>query len=183
MRNFLDSLYLSDIGHTNAKIWIDGKVETIPLQKFSPENWREKIYFINVNKSIQNRLEQLPNWIDISENILVDTDYKTLGIDRKVAIYSSKNEIVVDLGSAITIDIVKDSKHLGGYILLGKEITIKSFQQKTPHLNFQNRIEFSKNSIPQTSEDALYFGFFHPIIYLIESLLLSFPHFAVQRFL
>jgi len=170
MKKYLDSLCLSDIGHTNAKIWKDGKVEIVPLKNFSPEKWREKIYYINVNQTIQPKLKNLSNWIDISTKIRVNTDYRTLGIDRKVVIYRSQNEIVVDLGSAITIDIIKNGDHLGGYILLGKEATIKTFKEKTPHLNFQNDGLGNFKSIPNSSENALYFGFFAPIINLVKSL-------------
>ena len=170
MKNSLDFLSLSDIGHTNVKIWRDGKVKIIPLKEFSPEKWREKIYYINVNRDIQKKLDLLSNWIDISNFIDIKTDYKTLGIDRKIGIYGAKNEIIVDLGSAITIDLIKDGIHLGGYILLGKDATIRTFQEKTPHLNFKKEGELSNNSIPKSSKDALYFGFFNPIIALIKSL-------------
>jgi type III pantothenate kinase len=168
MKNFSDYLYLSDIGHTNAKIWRDGNIETIPLQKFKPEQITQKIFYINVNHQIQKTLSQLPNWIDLKNYFSIKTNYPNLGIDRKVAIFEIENGIVVDLGTAITIDILKNGTHLGGYILLGKSGTLKTFQEKTPHLKFQ---QISENSeYPNLTENALYFGFFQPIINFIQSI-------------
>jgi len=168
MKNSLDSLYLSDIGHTNVKILKNGKLEIIPLSHFSPADFSEKIYYINVNLEIQNKLDKFPNWINIAGKVEISTNYQNIGIDRKVAIFEIENGIVVDLGTAITIDIVKNRKHLGGYILLGKNSTIQAFQNKTPHLQFEN----SKKNInfPNKTQDALYFGFFHQLNFFLKSL-------------
>lgn len=170
MRSSFASLYLSDIGNTNVKIWRDGDIEIFPLSDFQPTIIKEKIYFISVNREFSKRVEKLSNWIDISNLFKVETEYKTLGIDRVVAINNLKNGIVVDVGSAVTVDIVKNSKHLGGYILLGKDATFRAFRDKAPHLKIENRDLLNLETTPLFSEDAIYYGFFHSIANLVLSL-------------
>jgi len=168
MKNSLDSLYLSDIGHTNVKILKNGELEIVPLSHFSPANFPQKIFYINVNLQIQKTLDKFPNWINIANLIKIDTNYQNLGIDRQVAIFDIENGIVVDLGTAITIDIVKNRKHLGGYILLGKNSTIQAFQNKTSHLKFSDSGKMK--TLPNETQDAVYFGFFHQLKFFLKSL-------------
>jgi type III pantothenate kinase len=160
--------YLCDIGHTTAKLLNlkTNKIIKIDIDEFNPTKYKNLI-FINVNQ----KFNSFPNsWIDLSDFLNIDTNYKTLGIDRQVAIWNSKNSIIVDFGSAITIDIISKNKHIGGYILLGKDEVIRGFQRKTPHLNFKKNLQNKNNEIPITSEEAIYFGFFSPISYFINSL-------------
>jgi len=168
MKNSLDSLYLSDIGHTNVKILKNGELEIIPLSSFSPANFPQKIFYINVNLQTQQILDKFPNWINIANLIEIDSNYKNLGIDRQVVIFDIENGIVVDLGTAITVDIVKNRKHLGGYILLGKNSTIQAFQNKTSHLKFSDSGKMQ--NLPNETQDALYFGFFHQLKFFLQSL-------------
>jgi type III pantothenate kinase len=168
MKKYSTSLFLADIGHTNAKLWRNGKVETVSLRNFKPENIKQTFYFISVNKSYQSRFEKLKNWINLENFSNSQTTYETLGVDRKIAIHDLENGIIVDMGSAITIDIVKSQKHLGGYILLGKESLMLSFKDKIPHLNFGNSL--CDEVLPNKTEDALTCGFYHPLVSLIREL-------------
>jgi len=170
MRSFSDSLYLSDIGNTNVKIWRDEGIEIYPLSKFQPTTIKDKIYFISVNREFSKRVKNLSNWIDISYLFQIETEYKTLGIDRVVAIYGCQNGIIVDVGSAVTIDIIQDKRHIGGYILLGKEATFQAFQKKAPHLKIEDREILPFEEIPLFSEDAIFSGFFHSIANFVISL-------------
>jgi type III pantothenate kinase len=163
------SLYLVDIGHTNAKFWRDGEIERVPLDLFYPKFFSEKIFYVSVNLKYREALKNLPNWVDLEPLIEINTNYKTLGVDRKLAIYGVKNGIIVDMGSAVTVDVVKNGVHLGGYILLGKDAVISAFKEKTPHLSFGDGEPFFEK-LPNSTEDALYFGFFHPIISLLKKL-------------
>lgn len=171
MKKHLKSLFLFDIGHTNAKYWNNETKTSIPIQNFTPEMWNsEKIFYINVNKLFEKKLHSLENWIDLSDKFSINTEYKTLGVDRKVVIFGFINRIIVDLGSAITVDIIKNKKHVGGYILLGKSSVISSFESKIPHLSFEKNNSLKSFETPQKSEDAMYYGFFHQLLYFLRSL-------------
>jgi len=176
MNSLLNSLYLSDVGNTNIKFWRNGKIEIFPVDFFfktsSPKTDKFKqsqVFYISVNQRYSQELKKLTKWKNIANYFQIQTDYKNLGIDRIALIFSQENAILVDLGTAITIDIVKNSKHLGGYILLGKNSTLEAFKNKTPHLNL-NQPENFKNSLPQKTEEAIYFGFFHQLETFLEGL-------------
>jgi type III pantothenate kinase len=73
---------------------------------------------------------------------------KNLGIDRWLAIIGATHQfpneaiIVVDAGTAVTIDVVnKEKQHLGGWILPGLKTMEDSIVSKAPHV-------FSDENIP-----------------------------------
>jgi type III pantothenate kinase len=64
---------------------------------------------------------------------------KNLGIDRWVAVigacrlYRNRNLVIVDAGTAMTIDAIVDSQnHLGGWIVPGLSLMKQSIEQKAP---------------------------------------------------
>ena len=163
-------MYLADIGNSNIKIWRDGEVDIFPVPSFSPSDIEEEIFYISSNPNFSKQLHRFPNWRDVSYLFQISTKYRTLGIDRIVAIDEVENGIVVDMGTAVTIDIVRNFQHLGGYILLGKKAIFETFQKKTPHLNIENRDIHDLETLPLFSEDAIYSGFFHSIANFVISL-------------
>ena len=77
------------------------------------------------------------HWAEPHRGGLVNayTETDRMGADRWHAMYAAWQAdaggfAVVDAGSAITIDYVADSgKHLGGYILPGKQMMLRSLRQ------------------------------------------------------
>ncbi|HIO70424.1 MAG TPA: type III pantothenate kinase [Campylobacterales bacterium] len=156
-------MYLADIGNSNIKIWRDGEVDIFPIHSFSPNQILDRVFYISSNPNFSKQLHNFPNWKDVSYLFHANTQYRTLGIDRIVAIDEVESGIVVDMGTAVTIDIVRNFQHLGGYILLGKKASFETFQNKTPHLNIDDRKLHQIDTLPLFSEDAIYSGFFHSI--------------------
>jgi type III pantothenate kinase len=154
-------LRVADIGNTNVKLWEDGKISRVRIEEFRPSG---KAFYISVNR----KFVEIEDWVNLEEFVKVNTIYKGLGVDRKVAILGESNRIVVDMGSAITVDIVKDGLHIGGYILLGKKSIVEKFRENIPHLQFGK--EKFGDEVPQNTEDALYFGYLHPIVSLLQKL-------------
>ncbi len=74
-------------------------------------------------------------------NAYAETD--RMGADRWHAMYAAWQAdaggfAVVDAGSAITIDYVADSgQHLGGYILPGKQMMLRSLRQDAARIGFE----------------------------------------------
>lgn len=56
-----------------------------------------------------------------------------MGLDRKIACAGLSDAVIVDAGSAVTVDIMKEGVHQGGIILPGlinlKKIYISRFLQ------------------------------------------------------
>jgi type III pantothenate kinase len=71
------------------------------------------------------------------------SDTAKMGADRWHAMYAGWHQkpggfAVVDAGSAITVDYVApDGAHLGGYILPGKQMMLRSLQQDAARIGFE----------------------------------------------
>jgi type III pantothenate kinase len=70
------------------------------------------------------------------------SDVTKMGADRWHAMYAGWHQqpegfAVIDAGSAITVDYVAvDGRHLGGYILPGKQMMLRSLQQDAARIGF-----------------------------------------------
>ena len=157
-------MILCDIGNTHFHFNKQGRVfdEVICSIK------NEKIYFISVNdKKKEELLKKNPNSIDLSKYVKFNTAYQGLGIDRIMACKTIETGIVVDAGSAITIDIMADKIHLGGYILPGIKSINESYKNISEKLdmNFNFNIE---NVLPINTSEAISYGAIGMIISFIE---------------
>jgi len=138
-----------DIGNTRTKYLLKQNgliqtIQTIDNKKLTTawfnDNWQsaEHILIANVNQpTITHELEQWANKKAITINVVeseserfgVTNCYdqpKTLGIDRWLSLigaacdYPNRNVLIIDSGTATTIDfITSGGKHQGGWILPG----------------------------------------------------------------
>ena len=131
IRNFLD---FWGANFSNGKYEIGRCVvsSVVPQVNFVIEGFIEKylalqdsFYFVEANKDLGI------NW---------NTDnYKEMGADRVADILGAMflfndNFIIIDFGTAITIDIIKDKSYVGGAILPGFLLNVKSLFSNTAKL-------------------------------------------------
>jgi type III pantothenate kinase len=159
-------MILCDIGNTHFHFYKDG----VLFDEVKCSIKKEKIYFISVNdKKTKELLKKNPNSIDLSKYVTFNTSYQGLGIDRIMACKTIEDGVVIDAGSAITIDIMVNNIHLGGYILPGISTIQESYKKISPKLdyNFNFNIE---NIIPSTTKDAISYGGIGMVISFIEKI-------------
>jgi type III pantothenate kinase len=156
-----------DIGNTTFSFFNKKKCTRYLLNvkyKNMPD-FKGVIYFISVNQKGKKRFyKRYPNAIDLEKFINFSTKYKGIGIDRKLVCLSTKNGILVDAGSAVTIDIMKNGKHLGGFILPGIKNLIKLYPKISSKLkvNFEKRINLDK--IPQNTNSAVNYAILQSLV-------------------
>ena len=103
----------------------------------------------------------------INDEIILPSDTERgLGADRIIDIlhaktlYPDKELIIIDFGTAITFDVIKDSVYLGGCILPGIELSIDALFQKAaklPKVYFEEpKSVFGKNTINQINAGIYY---------------------------
>jgi len=151
-------------GNTEFKINIKNTLKKVKIKK--------PLYFISVNKQATKKLlKQFPDAINLKSKFKLKTKYaNTIGIDRVVACSYIKSAIVVDFGSAITIDVIKNSKHKGGFILPGLD-AIKNIYPKISHkliFNFENCINLDK--MPKNTNMAINYAIVNMIILPIKEI-------------
>lgn len=160
-------MILCDIGNTNASFFDGRRVWNLTINEFMAYEPTEKIYYINVNdKAEQKLLNHL--FIDISSYIKLNSTYIGLGIDRAAACYAINNGLIVDAGSAITLDLMANGCHIGGFIIPGISTTLKSLQNISPRLNLPLNTNIDLDCLPQRTQDAISYGIIKPIVSLIS---------------
>jgi len=161
-------MLLCDIGNQNVDFYHDGKVWTMSCEEFEDYSASEKIYFISVNDSITNSLEDNDKFINLESFFCLDTIYQGLGIDRIAACTAVKDGMIVDAGSAITVDIMSNSLHLGGFILPGICAYEKCFSGISDKLRFKLNMSVDFDALPQKTTDALSYGVVKPILMILR---------------
>lgn len=166
-------MILCDIGNSTFHFQEnknDHKVPTdITSNKFPKFGDKKKIYFISVNKQATKKLlKKYPNSIDLENFLKFQTKYKGMGVDRKVVCSGIKNGIIIDAGSAITVDIMYKKKHLGGYILPGIKYYSEIYPQISKKLQFDFKNDINLDKIPLKTNSAINYAMFDSIVQSIK---------------
>jgi pantothenate kinase type III len=121
-------------------------------------------------------------WLDHAsiEGLDLSINYSpvnSLGLDRLIAAYGahafcSGSVVVVDLGSAVTVDSLTHSQFDGGVIAPGLKAVQVGMQQITPHLPIPSAQKTSEFP-PKSTQDALWWGQFAFWVSGIEGMILE----------
>jgi type III pantothenate kinase len=167
-------LILCDIGNTTFHFYDTKKNIFIKifLDEDLPKKYKNKIiYFISVNQKATKKLKKYyKNSIDVAKMLKFKTKYKGMGIDRQVACSYYKNSIIIDCGSAITVDIMKNGKHKGGFILAGLKAYESMFNSISSKLKYNFDIDINTNQLPLNTKDALSYSTKKSILLTIEDI-------------
>lgn len=158
-----------DIGNTNAHLLIDGCLEVKRLKEFLEFSTDKKVYYICVNDRIRLFLQTKSNFVDLEPHIKFDTKYRGMGIDRICACKAVNNGVIVDAGSAITVDIMRKGLHVGGYILPGLAAYEGAYAAISPRLRLTINKDIRLDKIPQSTEEAISYATIKSIKLMIES--------------
>ena len=166
-------MILCDIGNTTYDFLINGKHKKYFLDEKVPK-FDEEIYFVSVNeKATKKLLKKNPHAKNINKFLKFSTIYQGLGIDRAVACSFQDNCVIVDAGSAITVDIMEEGVHKGGFILLGLERFKKSYPKISKKLKFDFEKNINLDKIPLRTFDAIQYAMLKSIILPIKEVSLN----------
>jgi type III pantothenate kinase len=162
-------MLLIDAGNSFVKFYEDGKIRrersdiniTLPSKKF---------YYICVNPLLKPLFESAKNGVNLEEKIKLKSSYKGLGVDRMIVCKAVRDGVIVDAGSAITVDVMDKGEHRGGVIMLGINSFRESFANISSNLEFELDPVISLDKAPNNTKDALNFALFGSIKCLIDSL-------------
>lgn len=163
-------MLLCDIGNTNATFFNNGYIKSMRINDFKSFIPHEDVYYISVNDGLKQKLQSNNRFINLEPFYHLQTNYIGLGIDRMAACYYIDNGVIVDAGSAITIDLVKDKKHIGGFILPGITRSLETFKLISPRLDISLNSQINLESLPNRTADAVSYGIIKPIILSISDI-------------
>lgn len=163
-------MILCDIGNSTFHFCINGQQQKCFMHEELP-TLNETIYFISVNdKATAKLLNQYPSAVNLEHDVKFETDYEGMGIDRKVACLGLTDGVIVDAGSAITVDVMKDGKHQGGFILPGVRKLHEVYANISPKLDFDLALKLNLDKIPQNTKEAISYSILKAIVLPIEEI-------------
>ncbi|WP_072679935.1 type III pantothenate kinase [Arcobacter sp. LA11] len=166
-------MILCDIGNTTFHFLIDGKHQKYSLNEELPSS-DEIIYFISVNEEASLKLiKTYTKCIDLEKYLDFKTTYIGMGLDRKIACVGYSDAIIVDAGSAVTVDIMKNGIHDGGIILPGLMNLKNLYKQISPKLDYEINTKVNLDKIPLCTQDAISYSILKSIILPIKELALK----------
>ncbi len=152
-------MLLCDVGNTSYHFLDGSRDYKESADSFDPATITKQVYFISVNSRVTQKLQNLKNWIDLSAVIDKSIYYETMGIDRIVAVESTQNAVIVDGGSAITVDVVRNGVFEGGFIYPGINAMHKTYKSISPALEYPFNLELNVEKLPKDSQNAISYGF------------------------
>ena len=163
-------MILCDIGNTTLDWYVNGISSKQSVDDFDPKERTEQIYYISVNAKLSSLLKSFDNWCDIAQFVDLTKYYATMGIDRIMACEAISSGVIVDAGSAITVDVMHDRQYNGGFIALGLRSAQEAYAKLSPALAKSFNFEVDLTIMAKNTPDAITVGFLAPLIDKIKSL-------------
>lgn len=153
-------MLLCDIGNTSYHFYdtVTAEESKKDVEAFDPSTIVEKVYYINVKTSIQDSLDGLGSWTDLRPFVEWERYYATMGIDRVMACEAVENGLVVDAGSAVTVDVVRSGTFEGGFILPGVRALEEAYARISPKLACSFNFDVRLDKMPKNTRDAISYG-------------------------
>lgn len=136
----------------------------------------------NITKLMANYFDNDIFMVTLDDFASFQIDYEprhSVGFDRLVnlksaySLYPEKNIIIIDLGTATTVDIMKKNKHyLGGMILPGVSISLESLYDKTSQLP-KIALKQPSNLAGKTTKENMQNGIYYLYCYGLERIVLE----------
>ncbi len=171
-----EPLILCDIGNSRMHFYDESRVVHTNYEEGLSRYGAKRVYFICVNASVKDRIHKsAPAWQEI-EGGLLPTAYEGLGVDREAACLGlGAQGIVIDAGSAITVDVMEDGRHRGGWIWPGIQALLEAYRHVSPRLDRPLHATVSLDDLPNDTGDAIAFGMLAPIRYVVDRFASSDP--------
>ena len=152
-------MLLCDIGNTSYHFLNHESDYKENVKTFNPQTIQETVYYICVNTQVQKVLDTLKNWIDLSQYIDKSKYYETMGIDRIFACEAISDGVIIDAGSAITVDLVVNGSFEGRFIYPGIDAMRETYKRISPVLDYPFNYKLDVNKMPKNSKDAISYGY------------------------
>jgi type III pantothenate kinase len=152
------------VGNSTYHFLIEGKEYKYFLNEPLPKV-EGRVYYISVNETALLKLKhQYDDIVDLEPYIQFETSYEGMGLDRKVACIGYEDAVIVDAGSAITVDVMKKGKHKGGFIQAGLKKLQENYPEISRVLDCDFNVKVNLDTIPLNTQDAISYGILKSII-------------------
>ncbi len=161
-------MLLCDIGNSTYHFFDtkEHKSEKIAFENYDGHYDEKLCYYISVNP----KFSPPKLWKSLHSYIKLKGAYEGLGVDRKLAMTLFDDAVVVDAGSAITVDVCKAGCYEGGFIYPGFRFLGTCYKEISPRLDYLLNFELSLDTMPKSTQNAISYGTIAPLVREIERL-------------
>ncbi len=152
-------MLLCDIGNTSYHFLNTEEDYKEDVKKFNPSTVKERVFYICVNPTLKILLDSLENWIDLAKYVDMSSYYKSMGVDRVFACEALSDGVIIDAGSAITVDVVSDGIFQGGFIYPGVNAMKETYKNISSALDYEFNYSLDIKKLPKNSADAISYGY------------------------
>jgi len=152
-------MLLCDIGNTSLHFFDGENDYKVDVKSFDSSTIKEEVFYICVNPQLKEVLKLLKNWIDLSLHVETTKYYDSMGIDRIMACEAVSDAIIIDAGSAITVDLVKNNVYDGGFIYPGVLAMEKTYKDISSALDYKFNFDINLDVLAKNSQDSISYGF------------------------
>ncbi len=167
-RKELDELLLADIGNSRIHIYDGVTIEHLIYEDAIEKYATKEMCYISVKHALEEKIEHIKSWKNISSSVGIEGEYETMGVDRKALCLSHENGVFVDAGSAITVDVTEEGRYVGGFILPGLKAYLQSYKSISSALDTSLDTTLSLEELPTTTKEQISYGIIASIKALIE---------------
>jgi type III pantothenate kinase len=161
-------MILCDIGNTTVDCFSFDRRTKTGTADFDPSSFHDDVYYVSVNSALNERLREYPNWHDVGQQVDREKYYPNMGIDRIMVCEAVEEGVIVDAGSAITVDVMCGGIYQGGFISLGLRSAQEAYARLSPALGASFNFEVDLAKMAKNTPDALTIGFLAPLIEKIQ---------------
>ena len=164
----MDKILLADIGNTHFHIYNGTNVEHLSYDDAIVKYAKNDMLYISVKHLLEDKIAHIKSWKNISSSLTLSGEYETMGVDRKALCLSTKDGILVDAGSAITVDVMSDGMYKGGFILPGIKAYLESYKRISSVLDTSLTEDLKLESLARTTKEQISYGIIASIKALID---------------
>ena len=158
---------LCDIGNTRVHFFDGRRVWHVAHDEL--ERYRDAaVDYICVSPKAKKVVERFERWRDLEPCLELETGYEGLGADRKALCMAIDDGVVVDAGSAVTVDVVRGGRHQGGFIYPGLAAMRRAYASISGVLD--HPIQKPPSRLPQKTAEAISYGALRPLALAISEL-------------
>ena len=163
-------MILCDIGNTSVDLFFGNSRTKLSVDDFDPMTLQDNVYYVSVNDAFNERIRHYEHWHDLRERIEWEKYYPTMGIDRIMVCEAITDGVIVDAGSAITVDVMRSGVYQGGFITLGVRASEEAYTRLSNALDVSFNFEVDLTIMAKNTPDAITVGFLAPLVEKIERL-------------
>ena len=162
-------MILCDVGNTFLHFYYSGRIWREDPTDITLKKAHIPIYYISVNAEYERRLlDSHKKCINLAPYIDIQTHYTGLGADRKAVCKAVSDGVIIDAGSAITVDVMEDNVHLGGYIMPGISSYKDFYKDISKVLDVNLDLSVNLHILPSSTKEAVSFGILKSILLMLK---------------